>query len=81
MVTLCIHQLCRSVCRLGYRVDESTSRPSTGPEYWQVDATRGGRVIRAWAPTRAGAWELVCQMAGMVEREGVAEKEGVTLEV
>jgi hypothetical protein len=64
-----ITQLRRSVRRMGYSVDESASHPTRGPECWQVDATRDGRIIRAWAPTRVGAWELVCQMAGVVEGE------------
>ncbi len=69
MATLSVGQCRRRMCRLGYRVQDSASRPSVGPECWQAEATRDGRVIRAWAPTRAAAWELVCQMAGTVERE------------
>ena len=78
MAALPVFQLCRSVRRPGYTVDELTSRPSTGPECWQVNATRDGRVIRAWAPTRASTWVLDGADGG---ERGATEKEGVAVEV
>jgi hypothetical protein len=59
----------RLLHRLGWSVGEARFKLPNGSRYWQVDASRDGRVIVAPANSQAIAWWGHCRLAGVVERD------------